>query len=31
MVARRRSHLDYLKRTAPARYKTILEELNLRK
>ncbi|MEK0450107.1 MAG: ribosomal protein [Verrucomicrobiota bacterium] len=31
MVARRRSLLDYLKRTAPDRYKTILETLNLRK
>lgn len=31
MVARRRSLLDYLKRTAPARYTAILEKLSLRK
>ncbi len=31
MVARRRSLLDYLKRTTPARYTAILEKLNLRK
>jgi small subunit ribosomal protein S15 len=31
MVARRRSLLDYLKRTAPERYKAIVEKLNLRK
>ncbi len=31
MVARRRKHLDYLKRTAPDRYTAILQKLNLRK
>lgn len=31
MVSRRRSLLDYLKRTANDRYKTALEKLNLRK
>lgn len=31
MVARRRSLLDYLKRTAPDRYKAIVEKLSLRK
>jgi len=31
MVAKRRSLLDYLKRTASDRYKTVLEKLNLRK
>jgi len=31
MVAKRRSLLDYLKRTAAERYKTVLEKLNLRK
>ena len=31
MVARRRKLLDYLKRTASDRYKSILEKLNLRK
>lgn len=31
MVAKRRSLLDYLKRTANERYKTVLEKLNLRK
>jgi small subunit ribosomal protein S15 len=31
MVARRRSLLDYLKRTANDRYKAIIEKLNLRK
>lgn len=31
MVARRRSLLDYLKRTADERYKTVIEKLNLRK
>ena len=31
MVAKRRSLLDYLKRTQSERYKTILEKLNLRK
>jgi small subunit ribosomal protein S15 len=31
MVARRRSLLDYLKRTAGDRYKNLLEKLNLRK
>jgi len=31
MVAKRRSLLDYLKRTAGDRYKTVLEKLNLRK
>ncbi|XHR28698.1 MAG: 30S ribosomal protein S15 [Chthoniobacteraceae bacterium] len=31
MVAKRRSLLDYLKRTASERYKVLLEKLNLRK
>ena len=31
MVARRRSLLDYLKRTAPDRYKAIVEKLSLRR
>lgn len=31
MVARRRSLLDYLKRTSPDRYKVVVEKLNLRK
>lgn len=31
MVAKRRSLLDYLKRTAGERYKSVLEKLNLRK
>jgi len=31
MVAKRRSLLDYLKRTASDRYKVLLEKLNLRK
>jgi len=31
MVAKRRSLLDYLKRTASERYKTLIEKLNLRK
>lgn len=31
MVARRRKLLDYLKRTASERYKSVLEKLNLRK
>jgi small subunit ribosomal protein S15 len=31
MVARRRSLLDYLKRTAADRYKAVVERLNLRK
>lgn len=31
MVAKRRSLLDYLKRTAGDRYKNLLEKLNLRK
>ena len=31
MVAKRRSLLDYLKRTASERYKGLLEKLNLRK
>ena len=31
MVARRRKLLDYLKRTADDRYKSILEKLNLRR
>jgi small subunit ribosomal protein S15 len=31
MVARRRSLLDYLKRTSPDRYKAVVEKLNLRK
>jgi small subunit ribosomal protein S15 len=31
MVAKRRSLLDYLKRTAGDRYKALLEKLNLRK
>jgi small subunit ribosomal protein S15 len=31
MVARRRSLLDYLKRTAVDRYKAVVERLNLRK
>jgi small subunit ribosomal protein S15 len=31
MVAKRRSLLDYLKRTQADRYKSILEKLNLRK
>jgi small subunit ribosomal protein S15 len=31
LVARRRKLLDYLKRTAGDRYKTIIEKLNLRK
>ena len=31
MVAKRRSLLDYLKRTAGERYKNVLEKLNLRK
>jgi len=31
MVAKRRSLLDYLKRTASDRYKNLLEKLNLRK
>lgn len=31
LVARRRKLLDYLKRTASERYKTVLEKLNLRK
>ena len=31
MVARRRSLLDYLKRTAGDRYKGLIEKLNLRK
>ena len=31
MVARRRRLLDYLKRTAPERYKTVIEKLGLRK
>ena len=31
MVAKRRSLLDYLKRTASDRYKVLLDKLNLRK
>jgi small subunit ribosomal protein S15 len=31
MVARRRKMLDYLKKTATDRYKSVLERLNLRK
>ena len=31
MVARRRKMLDYLKKTATDRYKSVLEKLNLRK
>ena len=31
MVARRRKLLDYLKRTASERYKSVIEKLNLRK
>ncbi|MEA3209262.1 MAG: small subunit ribosomal protein [Chthoniobacter sp.] len=31
MVAQRRKLLDYLKRTATERYKTVLEKLSLRK
>jgi small subunit ribosomal protein S15 len=31
MVARRRSLLDYLKRTAPERYTAAIEKLSLRK
>ena len=31
MVAKRRSLLDYLKRTASDRYQTVIEKLNLRK
>ena len=31
MVARRRGLLDYLKRTTPERYQSVLEKLNLRK
>ena len=31
MVARRRKLLDYLKRTADARYKSILDKLSLRR
>ena len=31
LVAQRRSLLDYLKRTANARYSTVLEKLDLRK
>jgi small subunit ribosomal protein S15 len=31
MVAKRRSLLDYLKRTASDRYKAVIEKLNLRK
>ena len=31
MVAKRRSLLDYLKRTAVDRYKSVIEKLNLRK
>lgn len=31
LVARRRKLLDYLKRTASDRYKTVIEKLNLRK
>jgi small subunit ribosomal protein S15 len=31
MVARRRNLLDYLKRTAPDRYKAVVEKLNLRR
>ena len=31
MVARRRSLLDYLKRTAPGRYKAVVEKLSLRR
>ena len=31
MVAKRRSLLDYLKRTAGDRYKNVIEKLNLRK
>ena len=31
MVAKRRSLLDYLKRTASERYKVLLDQLNLRK
>jgi small subunit ribosomal protein S15 len=31
MVAKRRSLLDYLKRTASERYKVLIEKLNLRK
>ena len=31
MVAKRRSLLDYLKRTASERYKVLLDKLNLRK
>lgn len=31
MVAKRRSLLDYLKRTATERYKGLIEKLNLRK
>ena len=31
MVAKRRSLLDYLKRTASDRYKGLIEKLNLRK
>lgn len=31
MVSQRRSQLDYLKRTNSARYKTLIETLNLRR
>jgi small subunit ribosomal protein S15 len=31
MVARRRRLLDYLKRTAPERYKTVIDRLGLRR
>jgi small subunit ribosomal protein S15 len=31
LVARRRKHLDYLKRTAADRYAAVIEKLNLRK
>jgi small subunit ribosomal protein S15 len=31
MVSKRRSLLDYLKRTASDRYQTVIEKLNLRK
>jgi small subunit ribosomal protein S15 len=31
LVATRRSLLDYLKRTSPDRYKSVIEKLNLRK
>ncbi|MEA1927926.1 MAG: 30S ribosomal protein S15 [Candidatus Auribacterota bacterium] len=31
MVAKRRKHLDYLKRTNPEKYREVLRKLNLRK